>query len=265
MPKQQVAGDTLVKFTIQRDGRSTNVELEKSSGYFALDLTAQRALLVTRQLPPLPAQFTETTADGPPHFPIRALMTRRHLFLADPPCGRCQSRRCWRPDTRRRNRRPAAAAAAERNAARSITATRARRRSTPCRISSRCQAMPRRVRPPRPSAQVLWDDLGLRARVLHDPARHVRVDSRGRDRSTDVPFDRWRELGADGLVDRHGAEGQRSGLKIQVRLFNVESASRRCSRASTRARPAIRACMRTRSPTKFISSSARCRASRARS
>jgi TonB family protein len=59
--KQQVAGDTLVKYTIQRDGRLTNVEVEKSSGYFALDQTAQRALLVTRQLPPLPPQFTEST------------------------------------------------------------------------------------------------------------------------------------------------------------------------------------------------------------
>jgi TonB family protein len=57
--KQQVAGETVVKFTIQRDGLLTNVEVEKSSGYFALDQTAQRALLLTRQLPPLPAQFTE--------------------------------------------------------------------------------------------------------------------------------------------------------------------------------------------------------------
>ena len=28
--KQQVAGQTIVKFTIQRDGRITNVEIEKS-------------------------------------------------------------------------------------------------------------------------------------------------------------------------------------------------------------------------------------------
>lgn len=59
--KQQVAGETLIKYVIQRDGRLTNVEVERSSGYFALDQTAQRALLVTRQLPPLPAQFTEPT------------------------------------------------------------------------------------------------------------------------------------------------------------------------------------------------------------
>ena len=60
-PFAPVAGDTLVKYTIQRDGRLTNVEIERSSGYFALDQTAQRALLVTRQLPPLPPQFTEST------------------------------------------------------------------------------------------------------------------------------------------------------------------------------------------------------------
>jgi TonB family protein len=57
--KQQVAGQTIVKFSIQRDGRITNVEVERPSGFFALDQTAQRALLVTRQLPPLPGQYTE--------------------------------------------------------------------------------------------------------------------------------------------------------------------------------------------------------------
>lgn len=57
--RQQVAGQAVVKFTVQRDGRLTDVEVERSSGYFALDQTAQRALLTTRQLPPLPAQFTE--------------------------------------------------------------------------------------------------------------------------------------------------------------------------------------------------------------
>jgi TonB family protein len=59
--KQSVAGQTLMKFTIQRDGRLTNVQMERSSGYFALDQTSQRALLLTRQLPPLPQAFTEPT------------------------------------------------------------------------------------------------------------------------------------------------------------------------------------------------------------
>ena len=58
-PRQQVPGETLVAFTILRDGRITDVEVERSSGYYALDLTSQRALLLTKQLPPLPSAFTE--------------------------------------------------------------------------------------------------------------------------------------------------------------------------------------------------------------
>jgi TonB family protein len=54
----EVPGQSMVKFTIQRDGRITDVSVEKPSGYVALDMNAQRALLLTRQLPALPAAFT---------------------------------------------------------------------------------------------------------------------------------------------------------------------------------------------------------------
>jgi TonB family protein len=54
-------GLTVVKFTIQRDGRITDVALMKSSGYTAHDMNAQRALVRTRQLAPLPAQFPNPT------------------------------------------------------------------------------------------------------------------------------------------------------------------------------------------------------------
>ena len=57
--QQDVAGQTLMKFTVMRDGRITSVQTERSSGYFALDQGAQRALLSTHQLPPLPAQFPD--------------------------------------------------------------------------------------------------------------------------------------------------------------------------------------------------------------
>jgi TonB family protein len=57
--RQQVAGVAMVGFRIQRDGRLTDIELERSSGFPALDLTAQRALFVTRKLPPLPAAFPD--------------------------------------------------------------------------------------------------------------------------------------------------------------------------------------------------------------
>lgn len=54
-------GLSVVKFTIQRDGRLTDIALEKTSGSPVLDLNAQRALMLTKQLPPLPGQFPNPT------------------------------------------------------------------------------------------------------------------------------------------------------------------------------------------------------------
>jgi TonB family protein len=56
--KQGADGNTLVKFVIERDGRITGVEVERSSGVSALDYFSQRSLALTRQLPPLPAAYT---------------------------------------------------------------------------------------------------------------------------------------------------------------------------------------------------------------
>jgi TonB family protein len=55
--KQGAAGTTLVKFDIERDGRITNVAVERSSGMQALDYFSQRSLALTRQLPPLPDAY----------------------------------------------------------------------------------------------------------------------------------------------------------------------------------------------------------------
>ena len=57
--RQEVSGETWMKITILRDGQITDVQLESSSGYTALDLASQRALLLTRRLPTLPRPFTE--------------------------------------------------------------------------------------------------------------------------------------------------------------------------------------------------------------
>jgi TonB family protein len=56
---QQVPGSTFVKFTVQRSGELTAIAVERSSGYPALDFMAERALRITRQIPPLPDAFTE--------------------------------------------------------------------------------------------------------------------------------------------------------------------------------------------------------------
>lgn len=56
--KQGLAAENQVKFTIQKDGTLTDIELEQSSGNDLLDLASKRALIVTRRLPPLPKDFT---------------------------------------------------------------------------------------------------------------------------------------------------------------------------------------------------------------
>jgi len=57
----EVPGAVVVKMTIQRDGRLTDVAVEQTSGYTSLDLNAQRAIQITRQLPPLPAEYPNPT------------------------------------------------------------------------------------------------------------------------------------------------------------------------------------------------------------
>lgn len=55
--KQEAVGVNRVKFTIQRDGRISDVVLEQSSGFSNLDLASQRALIVTKTLNPLPSAY----------------------------------------------------------------------------------------------------------------------------------------------------------------------------------------------------------------
>jgi TonB family protein len=55
--RQPVAGKNTVKFVIQRDGTITNIEIEESGGQL-LDIASERALRVTRQVTPLPREFT---------------------------------------------------------------------------------------------------------------------------------------------------------------------------------------------------------------
>jgi len=57
---QGIAGSVIMKFTITRAGTIENVQVERSSGFLAHELTAQRALLLTR-LPELPIQFPNPT------------------------------------------------------------------------------------------------------------------------------------------------------------------------------------------------------------
>jgi TonB family protein len=56
--RQATVGITTMRFTIQRDGTLTDITVEKSSGYQALDFMAQRALIAVGKLAPLPAEYT---------------------------------------------------------------------------------------------------------------------------------------------------------------------------------------------------------------
>ena len=58
-PNQQATGATVVRFTIQKDGLIDGVDVDRSSGYLALDQSARRAVLLTDRIPRLPSTFTE--------------------------------------------------------------------------------------------------------------------------------------------------------------------------------------------------------------
>jgi periplasmic protein TonB len=60
-PNQGVTGETLIKFTIFKDGSIRTAEIERSSGNPVLDNAALRAVLQTRLLPPLPDAFPNST------------------------------------------------------------------------------------------------------------------------------------------------------------------------------------------------------------
>src|SRR5262245_20884476 len=58
---QGATGNTIVRFTIQRNGQITGAEVERTSGLSSLDLAALRAVVMTKTLPPLPDQFPNPT------------------------------------------------------------------------------------------------------------------------------------------------------------------------------------------------------------
>jgi TolB protein len=70
-------------------------------------------------------------------------------------------------------------------------------------------------------ASVLWDDLAFEREFYLIPRDTYASIPRAASLS-DVPFDRWRELGADGLVIGT-VQKTGNGLRLEVRLFNVRS------------------------------------------
>src|SRR5437870_1093055 len=67
--------------------------------------------------------------------------------------------------------------------------------------------------------QVLWDDLNFEREFLFIP-RDVYATVPRATSFNDIPFDRWRELNADGLVIGT-VQKTGNGVRVEVRLFNV--------------------------------------------
>jgi TonB family protein len=55
--KQGVEGSNVVRFVVKRDGTLADVTIEQGANQY-LNMASQRALALTKQLPPLPAAFT---------------------------------------------------------------------------------------------------------------------------------------------------------------------------------------------------------------
>ena len=55
----RVPGTVVIRFTVQRSGAIEAVGIDRDSGYVALNMNAQRAVMLTRVLPPLPSAFPE--------------------------------------------------------------------------------------------------------------------------------------------------------------------------------------------------------------
>jgi protein TonB len=59
--RAEAPGITIIKYTIQKNGTITDTSVEQGSGSQMLDLAALRAVMTTRQVPPLPAAYPNPT------------------------------------------------------------------------------------------------------------------------------------------------------------------------------------------------------------
>ena len=110
---------------------------------------------------------------------------------------------------------------------------------------------------------VLWDDLAFEREFYMVPRDTYRTIPAARSFG-ELPFDRWRELGVDGLVVGSVERSGPSAFRVEVRLFDVRSRRSVIAR-DTPAPRRTRGSTPTRRPTTSISSSARCAGRRDRS
>jgi TolB protein len=85
--------------------------------------------------------------------------------------------------------------------------------------------------------QVLWDDLNFEREFAFIP-RDVYSTIPRATSFNDVPFDRWRELNADGLVVGT-VQKTTGGIRVEVRLYNVRTRQSAFGREYTGANPRL--------------------------
>ena len=110
---------------------------------------------------------------------------------------------------------------------------------------------------------VLWDDLAFERELYMVPRDTYRTIPAARS-FAEIPFDRWRELGVDGLVMGSVERTAPGTFRVEVRLYDVRT-RRSVMAKDTPGPPRTRGSTRTRRPTTSISSSGRCAGPRDRS
>ena len=80
-------------------------------------------------------------------------------------------------------------------------------------------------------ARVLWDDLNFEREFALIP-RDVYATIPAATSMADVPFDRWRELNADGVDRRHGAEDRHRRPRRGAAVQRPQRVSRRSARST---------------------------------
>ena len=247
-------------------GRSSTPTIEKSSGYTALDISALRAVVGTRQILPLPGGVSQSHVDRSPQLRIPAVMLMLHRTFWTT-TGRDSGGGVARPPAAPGG---AADAAAKRPQRRPSAAIRqGRSRGSPSPISSRCHRWERQLPTRKPSTS---------RRRSHRCSRRTSNSSAS---SRCMPKDILNTIPAGDFDFRRAvrslARGERGRRDYRHRAEDADRRSRRDAavqrprppaelqpRVHRRGRPASD-CSRIRWPTKSISSSARCAASRGRS
>ena len=218
---QRAAGVVVMKYMIQRNGQITDVEVGTSSGNPVLDLAAQRALINTRTLAPLPADF-----------PVSGCPWNSSLSTSDKGNHEAQGSELLRCAAGLGAMAILAAQAPPESQQPPTPAAEIGIRTT---IRGETGAPPHYAVPDfialttdketvdaaKLIAQVLWDDLSFEREfdmIPRDTYRTIETIP-----ATDtIAYDRWRELGADSVVK---GSVRRTGntFQVEMRLFNVRA------------------------------------------